>query len=65
MVLQKLFLLGTNLLCQTGALGVTTLTLDNEEIKMKVKKLIALGCTASLVTAFSHLKAQLQKRYTW
>lgn len=53
------------MLCQTGALGVTTLTLDNEEIKMEVKKLIALGCTASLVTAFSHLKAQLQKRYTW
>ena len=44
---------------------MTTLTLDNEEIKMEVKKLIALGCTVSLVTAFSHLKVQLQKRYTW
>lgn len=35
---------GTDSLCQTGAFSVIIHTLDNEEIKMKAKKLIACGC---------------------
>lgn len=63
---KDFFTLSANSVCQAGAFSVTNLTLDNEEIKMKVKKVIVRGCTVNLVTAsFLHLKALLQKGWTW
>lgn len=53
-------MLDTNSLCQTGAFSVVILTSDNEEIKLKAKKLIAYDCAVTLVMAlFLHPKASL------
>lgn len=46
-------MLSANSVCQAGAFSVTNLTVDNEEIKMKVKKLIVRGHAVNLVTVLA------------